>query len=103
MQIPTTNNEGFQTTIAKNASLNDDATYTSDNSKHFNPVIFTKRLRSCKSKRINEEKDDNEFFGLITLTKYLRSRGNRQMAKTIKIVTQEAKQRPLYMPSLPNV
>lgn len=62
-----TNNKGFQRTIAKTVPLNNDAIYVLDNNKSFSLITSTKRLRSCHSKRINENKANNEFFSPITL------------------------------------
>ena len=72
MQMLTTNNKRFQTTTAKNAPSNDGATYVLENSESFSPIPSTKRLRSCKSRCINEDKDNNKLFGSVTLTKHLR-------------------------------
>ncbi|MCJ1347429.1 hypothetical protein MMC31_005654, partial [Peltigera leucophlebia] len=84
MQMLTTNNEGFQTTTAKSAPSNDGATYTSDNSEPFSPVTSTKRLRSCRSRRINEDKDDNKPFDPVTSTKRLCGRGNKHVDEDSK-------------------
>ena len=84
MQMLTTNNEGFQTMTAKSAPSNNGAPYTSDNSEPFSPVTSTKRLRSCRSRRINEDKDDNKPFGPVTSTKRLRGRGNEHVGEDSK-------------------
>ena len=80
----TTNNEGFQTTTAKSTPSNDGATYTSDYSEPFSLVISTKRLRSCRSRHINENKDNNKSFGHVTSTKRLRDRGNEHVGEDSK-------------------
>ena len=84
MQMLTTDNEGFQTTTAKNGPLNNGATYASENSKPFSPISSTKRLYSCRSKHINENKNDNKLFGPVNSTKRLRGRGNKHVGKDSK-------------------
>ena len=59
-------------------------TYASDNIEFFSSVTSTKHLRSCRSRHINEDKDDNKSFGPVTLTKHLRGRGNKYVGKDNK-------------------
>lgn len=67
MQMLTTNNEGFQLMRAKNASSNNGAIYILDNCEFFSLVTFIKHLHSCKTKRINKNKDNNKFISPVTL------------------------------------
>lgn len=91
MQILTTNNEEFQTTTAKGAPLNNSATYALNNSEPFSAVISNKRLHSCTSRQINEDKDDNKLFGPVTLIQYLRDRENKHVGKDSKNSDSESK------------
>ena len=84
MQMLTMNNERFQTITAKSALSNNGTIYASDNSKSFSSVTSTKHLRSCRIRRINEDKDDNKPFGPVTSTKCLCSRGNKYIGKDNK-------------------
>lgn len=83
MQMLITNNKEFQTMIVKSVPSNDNTTYALDNSESFSPITSTKRLRSCKSKRINKNKNDNKFFNPITLTKRLHDYENKHFSKDI--------------------
>lgn len=84
MQILTTNNERFQITTAKSTPSNNGTTYALENSEPFSSVTVTQRLRSYKSKCINENKDDNKLFDPGTSTKYLRGCGNKHIGKNSK-------------------
>lgn len=81
MQILTTNNKRFQITITKIALSN---IYRLNNSKYFSFVTFTKHLYSCKSKRINKNKDNNKRFVLVTSTKRLSDFKNKHISKNNK-------------------
>lgn len=79
-----TNNKRFQITTAKSVLSNNGATYSLDNNEFFSTVTFTKRLRSCRSKRIHKSKDDNKLFDSVTLTKCLYGHRNKHVSKDSK-------------------
>lgn len=79
-----TNNKRFQTKIVKSAPSNNDATYALDSSEPFSFITFTKRLRSCKNKRINKNKDNNKTFSPVILTKRLHGCRKKRIGKNSK-------------------
>lgn len=84
IQMLITNNEKFQTTTMKSTLSNNNAIYALNNSEFFSLVISTKRLRSCKSKRINKNKNKKKLFGPFTSTKYLCGHENKHVGKKSK-------------------
>lgn len=84
MQMLITNNERFQTTIAKSVPSNNSAIYALDNNEFFSLITSSKYLYSCRSKYINKNKNDNKLFSFITLTKHLCNCENKYISKNIK-------------------
>lgn len=84
IQMLMINNKRFQIIITKNRLLNNTTINALDNNKSFNIVTSIKRLRSCGSKHISENKNDKELLNPIISIKYLRSYENKCINKNNK-------------------
>lgn len=61
MQMLMIYNKGLHTTTAENTPSNNVATNSSDTYELFCPIITTKHLHSCKSKRIGKNSEYNDL------------------------------------------